>query len=50
MSRVGVRLGLMVFNATVNNISIILQLLVLWWRKPRYQEKTTDLSLTNFIT
>jgi hypothetical protein len=21
-----------------------------WWRKPEYPEKTSDLSLTNFIT
>ena len=28
----------MVFNATFNNISVI------WWRKPEYPEKTTDLS------
>ena len=28
----------MVFNATFNNISVIS------WRKPEYQEKTTDLS------
>jgi hypothetical protein len=27
----------MVFNATFNNISVI------WWRKPAYSEKTTDL-------
>jgi uncharacterized DUF497 family protein len=29
----------MVFDATFNNISVIS------WRKPEYQEKTTDLSL-----
>jgi hypothetical protein len=29
----------MVFNATFYNISVIL-----WWRKPEYPEKTTDLS------
>ena len=28
----------MMFNATFNNISVY------WWRKPEYQEKTTDLS------
>ena len=34
-----------VFNATVNNISIISWWSVLyWWRKPEYPEKTTDLS------
>ena len=34
-----------VFNATVNNISIISWWSVLyWWRKPEYLEKTTDLS------
>jgi hypothetical protein len=34
----------MVFNTTFNNISVILRLSVL------LVEKTTDLSLTNFIT
>ena len=34
----------MVFNATFNNISIMLWLSVLLWRKPEYPEKTTDLS------
>jgi len=29
----------MVFNATFNNISVIL-----WWKKPEYPEKNTDLS------
>ncbi len=34
-----------VFNATVNNISIISWWSVLyWWSKPEYPEKTTDLS------
>ena len=28
----------MALNATFNNISVI------WWRKPEYPEKTTDLS------
>jgi hypothetical protein len=41
--------GIMVFNATS-----IYQLYrgsqFYWWRKPEYPEKTTDLSLTNFIT
>jgi hypothetical protein len=34
----------MVFNATLNNISVISWLSVYWWRKPEYPEKTTDLS------
>ena len=37
-------LRVMVFNATFNNISIMLWLSVLLWRKPEYPEKTTDLS------
>ena len=32
-------LRVIVVNATFNNISVIL-----WWRKPEYPEKTTDLS------
>ena len=32
----------MVFNATVNTISVISWRSV-WWRKPEYTEKTTDL-------
>jgi hypothetical protein len=32
----------MVFNATFNNISVISWQSV-WWRKPEYPEKTTDL-------
>jgi hypothetical protein len=28
----------MVFNATFNNIPVIS-----WWRKPEYQEKTTEM-------
>ena len=36
--------GLMVFNATFNNISVILWRSIYWWRKPEYSEKTTDLS------
>ena len=32
------RVRVIVFNATFNNISDI------WWRKPEYPEKTTDLS------
>jgi len=37
----------MVFKATFNNISVISFYL---WRKPEWRKKTTDLSLTNFIT
>ena len=34
----------MVFNATFNNISDIYRGgQIYWWRKPEYQEKTTDL-------
>ena len=33
---VRVRVGVMEFNATLNNISVI-------WRKPQYPEKTIDL-------
>ena len=39
------RFTLMVFNATFNNISAIYRGgQFYWWRKPEYQEKTTDLS------
>ena len=36
----------MVFKATFNNISVILwrSVLIYWWRKPEYREKSTDLS------
>ena len=34
-----------VVNATFNNISIILWPQFYWWRKPNYQQKTTNLSL-----
>jgi hypothetical protein len=33
-----------VFNAFFNNISLISWRQFNWWRKPEYQEKTTDLS------
>jgi hypothetical protein len=33
-----------VFNATFNYISVISGGQFYWWRKPEYQEKTTDLS------
>jgi hypothetical protein len=43
--------GLMVFNDTFNNISVLFWQSVLlveetfyWWRKPDYPEKTTDQS------
>ena len=35
----------MVFNATFNNISVYIAVVIkYWWRKPEYPEKTTDLS------
>jgi len=37
-------LAFMVFNATFNNISVILWRQFYWWRKPEYLEKITDLS------
>jgi len=40
----GQLVGVMVFNATVNTISVISWWSVYWWRKPEYQEKTTDFS------
>jgi hypothetical protein len=33
-----------VFNAIFNNISVICVDQFYWWRKPEYQEKTTNLS------
>ena len=33
----------MVFNATFNNLSYIVAVIFLLWRKPEYPEKTTDL-------
>ena len=33
----------MMFTATFNNISAISWGQFYWWRKPEYQEKTTDL-------
>jgi hypothetical protein len=33
-----------VFNATFNNISVILQRQFYWWRKLKFLRKTTDLS------
>ena len=38
--------GLMAFNATFNNISVISWRSVYWWRKPECPEKTTDLTQT----
>jgi hypothetical protein len=43
----------MVFNTTLNNISVILVVVSFyWWRKPEYPVKTTNLTqpMTNFIT
>jgi len=38
----------MVFNTTFNNILVnILWGSVLWWRKPEYPERTTNLSQVN---
>jgi hypothetical protein len=36
--------GGIVLNATSNTISVTLWRSVYWWKKPEYQEKTTDLS------
>ena len=41
---VWVRVRVIVFNAIFNNISVILWGQFYWWRKPKYPEKTTDLS------
>jgi len=38
------RVRVMVFNGTFNNISIISWRQFYWWRKPEYTEKTTNLS------
>ena len=40
------RVRVMVFNATFNNLSVILWWSVLLWRKPEYLKKTTDLPQT----
>ena len=40
----GLVVWFMVFNTTFNNVSAISWRWVLWWRKPEYPEKTTDLS------
>ena len=43
----------MVLNATFNNISVISwPSLLFWWKKPKYSEKTTELSqdTDKFIT
>jgi hypothetical protein len=39
--------GFMMFNATCNNISVILVIHFYWWRKPEDLEKTTDLLQVN---
>jgi hypothetical protein len=40
----------MVVNATFNNISVIYRGgQFYWWRKPEYQEKTTDLSQVTIV-
>jgi hypothetical protein len=36
-------IGVMVFNATFNNISVISWWSFFLWRKPEYPEKTTNL-------
>ena len=38
------RVRVMVFNATANNITVILWRSVYLWRKPEYKEKNIDLS------
>jgi len=39
-----VRVRVMVFDATFNNISVISLVQYYWWRKPECLEKTTILS------
>jgi hypothetical protein len=38
-----IRVRVIVFNATFNNISVISWRQFYWWRKLEYPEKTTDL-------
>jgi len=40
-----VRVRVMVFNATFNNISVISWRQFYWWRKSEYPEKTTDCAI-----
>ena len=45
-----VRIRVMVFNATFNNISLYIGCQFYWWRKQEYPEKTTNLSLVTCLT
>jgi hypothetical protein len=43
----GLCVGVIVFNATFNNISVISWRAIYWWRKPEFPERKP---LANFIT